>query len=124
MNALRIPVFVLTLACSLVVVSVPGHAFIGNTFFDSEILSAEDARMLNEKGLELLKTGKEGDKAEWSNPATKSYGSITLGESLQYNGMDCRRIELVNTPKGIEAQRVWYKHTVCDVPGKGWKYLN
>ncbi|WP_420405816.1 hypothetical protein [Nisaea sp.] len=111
------------LAVSLIVASGPGYALIGNTFFGSDILTAEDIQMQRAAGLELLKNGKEGDSAEWTNPSTKSFGTITLREKLNHNDYECRKVELVNTPKGDEIQRVWLQHVVCNVPGQGWKYL-
>lgn len=124
MVATRVVAFSMILAACLLAYSGPGYALVGNSFFATEILTKEDLEIRKAKGLELLENGKEGDSVEWSNPATKSSGTITLGESFNYKGSDCRRVELVNIPKGIKEQQVWIRHSLCKVPGQGWKYLN
>ncbi|UUX49243.1 hypothetical protein NUH88_17800 [Nisaea acidiphila] len=124
MNATRISAFSMVLAVSLLAYSGSGNALVGNSFFEDDVLTTEDLAMQKEAGRKLLESGKEGDVAEWSNAASKSFGSIKLGESLTYKGNECRRVEVVNVPRGNEVERYWLKHTVCNIPGKGWRYLN
>lgn len=107
----------------MVLLPTDASAVFGARMVGEDVLSKEDIEIMNKTGLELLKTGKTGDTADWSNPATKSRGTITLGESFSHDGMDCRRVELDNVPNGNEVARIWYKHGVCDVPGTGWRYL-
>ena len=123
MRATRHLAFGTFLAVSLMAITGVSHALVGNTFFGTDVLTPEDVQMQNAAGRELLKNGKEGDSVDWTNPKTKSFGTITLREKLKHKDYDCRKVELVNTPKGDEIQRVWLQHVVCEVPGQGWKYL-
>lgn len=127
-QGLRMSVFRLATAWAIALfmtgaIASDASAQFGARFLSVDILTAEDIELMNKTGVDLLESGSEGDTAEWSNPTSKSYGTITLRDAFTQDGMDCRRIELVNTPKGNEMQRVWYRHAVCDVPGKGWRYL-
>jgi len=117
------------IAAAVLIVSLIGlfptdaSAIFGARGIDGDFLSKQDVEIMNKTGLALLKSGKAGDKADWSNPETKSRGTITLGDKFTHQGMNCRRVELENVPKGNEISQVWYKHAVCDVPGTGWRYL-
>lgn len=123
MVAIRLIALIVLLAGISVTQPAAAQALFGGRNVTAEFITIEDTHIQNKAGVELLKSGKEGDSAEWSNPKTKSYGTITLRDAFEYNGMKCRRVELAITPKGLTSHAVWYKHGVCDVPGQGWKYL-
>ncbi|MEO9901735.1 MULTISPECIES: hypothetical protein [Alphaproteobacteria] len=123
MIAIRLIALIMLLAGISVTQSASAQALFGGRNMATELITIEDLEIQNKVGLELLNSGKEGDSAEWSNPQTKSHGTITLRDAFEYNGMKCRRAEMETTPKGLTTHTVWYKHGVCAVPGEGWKYL-
>lgn len=123
MVAIRLIALVVLLAGVTATLPAAAQALFGGTNMAEEFLTNEDIDIQNKVGVKLLESGKEGDAAEWSNPKTKSYGTITLRDAFDYNGMKCRRVELENVPQGLTSHTIWYKHGVCAVPGEGWKYL-
>ena len=110
------------LAC--VPVAAPALAQI-NPFGDSSKtkLSASDFRVLDEATQRLLARPDvaAGAKESWTNPATKSTGTLTVRNRFQRNGMECLAVGYQSMARGRPPNRAGALNW-CKTP-KGWKIL-
>jgi len=68
--------------------------------------TAEDYALMKQRVDEALQATKEGEKLEWRNDKTGASGSVIPMDRLTWNGMSCRRLQIVNvygstTGKGV-----------------------
>lgn len=80
----------------------------------------KDLAIANEKALEVLESGTDGETYEWRNEATGSHGSYTLLETAERNGKRCRRVRVYDVGGPAEMTT---SHTVCREADGDWKIL-
>jgi surface antigen len=69
---------------------------------------------------EALRAKDEGGALEWSNGKTGASGSVTPLNRLEWGGMSCRRLHIVNTYGRTTGKGV-YKF--CQKSAGGWKLV-
>jgi surface antigen len=69
---------------------------------------------------QALKAEKGGEALEWRNDKTRASGSVTPLNRLDWNGMACRRLHIVNVVPGNWGEGV-YKF--CEKPPGRWKLV-
>ena len=96
-----------------------------NPFGDSSKtkLSASDFKVLDEATQRLLARPDlaPGAKESWTNPATKSTGTLTVKNRFQRNGMECLAVGYQSMARGRPPNRAGALNW-CQTP-KGWKIL-
>ncbi|MCW8928929.1 MAG: RT0821/Lpp0805 family surface protein [Gammaproteobacteria bacterium] len=80
----------------------------------------EDFEMLQTTGKKALTDNKDGMTSEWKNPESKNSGSITPISSSTIDGMNCRKVKIINQAENKSGSAVF---TFCQLPGNEWKIL-
>lgn len=118
---LRAGVFLLLLcltAGSLQARTVASWSFLrGSVYAD---LSPEDWEMLRATGRDLLDNHKDGSSRSWRNDATKASGEISVLETVERDGRNCRWVTISTSKNGNTSPATRY--LLCVVEDGRWKF--
>ena len=81
--------------------------------------TSEDFELMQEAGYQALNEYEDGKVIKWENPETQNSGSITPLNSSTIDGLQCRKVKIVNQAKNKYNESSF---TFCKVKDK-WKIL-
>jgi surface antigen len=79
----------------------------------------DDARLMSANLDTVLAAPELNRRSEWRNPKTGSHGSAVAERGFNHDGMQCRRVRLVNHAGGIDGTTV---ADMCKLE-ESWKVL-
>lgn len=82
--------------------------------------NAEDIALMKASVGQALTSDKDGDTLEWRNDKTGASGAVTPLNRLSWNGLDCRRLRIVNAHRRTTEQGVY---RFCEKPAGRWKLV-
>jgi surface antigen len=83
------------------------------SFFDDE-----DWELLRSTSREALEEGEVGETDGWHNEKTGASGTITVLETSEHEGMQCRRAKFFNSAGGVTGTGVF---RMCKTADGTWK---
>jgi surface antigen len=69
---------------------------------------------------EALRADKEGEVLAWKNEKTPASGSVTPLNRLEWQGLQCRRLQIYNAYGDLKAQG---NYKFCEKPPGKWKLV-
>ena len=84
----------------------------------SEVFTREDWDIFNAAYKRFLNEGKDGETANWSNPATTAKGTLTLVKTSENKGITCRTLRIANQARNRKDAT---NMTFCKQPDGDWK---
>lgn len=79
---------------------------------------AGDLALMRASVGQALKADKDGDTLAWKNDKSAASGAVTPLDRHRWQGMDCRRLRIVNTHGRLSEQGVY---RFCEKPAGRWK---
>lgn len=81
---------------------------------------AADLALMKASVAQALKADKDGETLAWKNDRSPASGAVTPLDRHSWQGMDCRRLRIVNTHGRLTEQGVY---RFCEKPASGWKLV-
>jgi surface antigen len=85
-----------------------------------EKFTADDLALMHARIDQALAAEKDGETLAWKSDKTKASGSVTALNRLTWNGLACRRVQIVNTYDTLKGSGA-YKF--CEKPAGSWKLV-
>ncbi len=83
-------------------------------------LSAEDWELLRSTGRDLLDNHKDGTSSTWRNDSTNANGEISVLETVERDGRNCRWVTIRTSKNGNTSPAT--KYLLCVVEDGRWKF--
>ncbi len=83
-------------------------------------LSAEDWELLRSTGRDLLDNHKDGSSSTWRNDSTNANGEISVLETVERDGRNCRWVTIRTSKNGNTSPAT--KYLLCVVEDGRWKF--
>ncbi len=83
-------------------------------------LSAEDWELLRSTGRDLLDNHKDGSSSTWRNDSTNANGEISVLETVERDGRNCRWVTIRTSKNGNTSPATRY--LLCVVEDGRWKF--
>ena len=81
---------------------------------------AADLALMKASVGQALKVGQDGETLAWKNDKSAASGDVTPLDRHTWNGMDCRRLRIVNSHGRLTEQGVY---RFCEKPAGRWKLV-
>jgi surface antigen len=82
--------------------------------------SDEDQRLMMARIDTALKAATDGEPLDWKNERTGASGTVTPLNRLTWDGLDCRRLKVVNRYRTMSGEGVY---RFCEKPKGQWKLV-
>ncbi len=117
-----------TVACLLVLfvtasVTVQARTVASWSFLKGSVyadLSTEDWELLRATGRDLLDNHKDGSSRSWRNDATNAGGEISVLETVEQDGRNCRWVRISTSKNGNSSPATRY--LLCVAEDGKWKF--
>lgn len=80
----------------------------------------QDQKLMLERIDAALASAQDGEPMAWQNDRTGASGTVTALGRLRANGLDCRRLKIVNRHKSQTGEGVY---RFCEQPKGQWKLV-
>lgn len=113
-------VFLISAALATLLIANSVNA-VGQHWLDGapvQFFNDEDWELLRTSMSHTLDNAPDGTTAEWKNPETGHAGSITVIDTNEVNGNQCRKTKFFNSAGGVTGSNVY---RLCKVEDGTWK---